>query len=118
MVYKVIVDFEVEQGVLYLRLFSISPQPVFKVKIEFEPGFTGLSGKRNIHEMRIFQGIPFFAPGKKFRILIDKFPVYLNRNEPTHFRSSVSYVDEFDKLNEYDLEHDLDIYRDLGEMEY
>ncbi len=118
MVYKVIVDFEVVQGVLYLRMKNISHQPVFQVKISFQPGFTGHSGKRNIPGLKIFENIPFMAPDKYFNILIDKFPVYLNRNEPTQIITQIKYMDEFEEVHEYELSHNLEIYRDLAELEY
>jgi len=118
MVYKVIVDFTVEQGVLYINLMNMSPEPVFNVKISFNPEFSIHSGKRKVHEMHIFQGIPFLAPGKRFNILVDKFPVYLNRKEPTRFQSVISFLDEYEEVREYELEHNLDIYRNLAELEY
>jgi hypothetical protein len=70
-------DFEYDDGVLYIIIENIGPSSAYKVSIKFDKEITGMKGQRKISAMRIFERIEFLSPRKKIRIFVDTFASYL-----------------------------------------
>jgi hypothetical protein len=50
-------DFEYDDGVLYIIIENIGPSSAYKVSIKFDKEITGMEGQRKMSAMRIFECI-------------------------------------------------------------
>jgi hypothetical protein len=55
-------DFEYDDGVLYIIIENIGPSSAYKVSIKFDKEITGMEGQRKMSAMRIFECIEFLSP--------------------------------------------------------
>jgi hypothetical protein len=110
---EVILDFEYDDGVLYLIIENIGPSSAYKVSIKFDKEITGMEGQRKISAMRIFECIEFLSPHKKIRIFVDTFASYLLRKQPLIIGASVIYSNKNNKEFQNLINHDLSIYQDF-----
>ena len=113
----VIVDFVFEEGVLYATVANIGERPALKVSCRFEPGFHGLGGSVEISRLPLFRNIEYLAPQKEIRTLVDSTAAYFARKEPTRISARVTWRTPDGKRSTTTVEHDLEIYRDLGYIE-
>jgi hypothetical protein len=110
----VIVDFVIEEGVLYVTVANIGERPALKVSCRFEPGFRGLGGSVEISRLPLFRNIEYLAPRKEIRTLVDSSAAYFARKEPTKLQVAITYRDESGTRRQAAIKHDLGIYRDLA----
>jgi hypothetical protein len=108
-----ILDFEFEDGALFILLHNIGDRPAYQVRTTLEPPIRGLGGRQALAELPLFRDIPFFAPGKQIKFLLDSSTLYFSRGEPTRVTARISYVDETGGKLENVMQHDLEIYRSL-----
>jgi hypothetical protein len=111
---QVIVDFEFEDGLLFVSLCNLGDRPALNVKTEFDKSFTGLGGSREINGLALFKRTRFLAPGKEIRTLVDASARYFARKEPTLLTATVSYRTAAGERRRHSITHDLSIYRDLA----
>lgn len=111
---EVILDFEFEDGALYIALRNISSRPAHDVSTIIEPPICGLGGTQRMAELPLFCGIPFFAPAKQIRFLLDSSASYFARGEPTRVVARIVYSDDMGNQFETVIQHDLEIYRSLA----
>ncbi len=111
---EMILDFDFDDGALFISLRNIGSRPAHQVHTALEPAIRGLGGGQQLSELPLFRGIPFFAPGKQVRFLLDSSALYFSRGEPTRLTARISYSD--DKGNKFEtvIQHDLEIYRSLA----
>jgi len=110
---EIILDFEFDDGALYISLANIGAQTAHDVRTELTPAIRGLGGRQAMAELAVFRGIAFFPAGKQIRFLLDSAAEYFGRNEPLRVAAHIRYFD--DQGNRFDtvIEHDLEIYRSL-----
>jgi hypothetical protein len=106
-------DFEYDDGVLYIIIENIGPSSAYKVSIKFDKEITGMEGHREISAMRIFECIEFLSPHKKIRIFADTFASYLLRKQPLIIGATVIYSNKNNKEFQNLINHDLSIYQDF-----
>lgn len=111
---EMILDFEFEDGALFILLRNIGERPACHVRTVLEPPIRGLGGNQQLGELPLFRGIPFFAPDKQIRFLLDSSALYFSRGEPTQLTARISYSDDKGKKFETVIRHDLEIYRSLA----
>lgn len=110
---EVILDFEYDDGLLYIIIENIGPSSAYKVSIKFDKGITGMEGQREISAMRIFECIEFLSPHKKIRIFVDTFASYLLRKQPLIIGATVIYSNKNNREFQNLINHDLSIYQDF-----
>jgi hypothetical protein len=110
----VIVDFIFEDGMLFVAVANIGPQPALKVQVAFQPSFKGLGGTASIPDLPLFRNIEFLAPSRSIRTLLDSSAAYFARQEPERITASIAYSDRSGQKFACTVEHDLGIYRDIA----
>jgi hypothetical protein len=106
-------DFEYDDGVLYIIIENIGPSSAYKVSIKFDKEITGMEGQRKMSAMRIFECIEFLSPHKKIRIFVDTFALYLLRKQPLIIGATIKYSNENNKEFQTVIKHALSIYGDF-----
>ena len=111
----VIVDFDFEDGLLFVAVQNISDLPVREVVVEFSPGFRHAGGTRQIGDLALFRRLRFLAPGKRIRTFVDESAAFFARGEPTAIAAHIEYRTTAARhRHRHVVHHDLEIYRDLG----
>ena len=110
----VIVDFVFEDGLFFLAVTNIGPDPAERVHISFDPSFKGLGGGVSIPDLPLFRNIEFLAPGRSIRTLLDSAAAYFARREPERITVNLSFADRAGRNYKSAIRHDLSIYRDLA----
>ena len=110
---EVILDFIFDRGLLFVAVVNIGDLPAHKVSVRFNAPLRGLGGKKDMARLAMFQNIEFLAPHKSIQTFLDSSQAFFERGEPTQIKAVVAYVDN--KGNSYggQVEHDLEIYRDI-----
>ena len=111
---QVVVDFEFEQGLLFVSVRNLGDRPALKVSAEFDKPFRGLGGAREMNGLSLFRKIEFLAPGREIRTLLDSSAAYFARREPTVLTATVTYRTVEGQRRQTKVTHDLAIYRDLA----
>jgi hypothetical protein len=110
----VIVDFVFEDGLFFLTVSNVGPEPAERVHVAFEPPFNGLGGSVSIPDLPLFRNIEFLAPARSVRTLLDSASAYFARQEPERVSVSISFADRAGRNYKSGIRHDLSIYRDLA----
>jgi hypothetical protein len=111
---EIILDFEFEDGALFILLRNIGERPACQVRTTFEPPICGLGGRQKLAELPLFREVTFFAPGKQIKHLLDSSALYFSRGEPTRVKAHITYSDDKDREFKTVIHHDLEIYRSLA----
>lgn len=109
-----ILDVEFEDGVFFVSMRNIGSQPALDVRTTLDPPVCGLGGAQKLADLPLFHAIPFFAPGKQIKFLLDTSAQYFSRGEPTRFAAHLTWSDDKGKKFETVIHHDLEIYRSLA----
>ena len=110
----VIVDFLFEDGLLFVAVTNIGPEPAQRVHVDFDPPFQGLGGTACIPGLPLFRNIEFLAPHRSIRTLVDSSAAYFARHEPERITAAIAYSDRAGNDFSCTILHDLAIYRDLA----
>jgi hypothetical protein len=110
----VIVDFVFEDGLFFLAVSNIGPEPAERVHVAFDPPFKGLGGSVSIPDLPLFRNIEFLAPARSIRTLLDSAAAYFARQEPERVTINISFVDRAGRNYKSVIRHDLSIYRDIA----
>ena len=109
----VIVDFVFDDGLLFIAISNLSDKPAYKVSITFDQEIHGLDGK-DICALPLFRNIEFLAPHKTITTLLDSSGSYFSREEATRISARVTYHDLQGTKKVATINHDLEIYREIG----
>jgi hypothetical protein len=110
----VIVDFVFEDGLIFLTITNIGPEPAERVHIAFDPPFQGLGGSIAMADLPLFRNIEFLAPARSIRTLLDSAAAYFARQEPERVAVNISFADRAGRNYKSAIRHDLSIYRDIA----
>lgn len=110
----VIVDFDFEDGLLYLGVQNIGTEPALNVQVEFSPSFRCLGGEVPVQSIALFRSLAFLSPGKKIRTLADSAASWFGRGEPARIKALVSWSTRDGASRKAAIEHNLEIYRTLA----
>jgi hypothetical protein len=111
---EMILDFEFEDGAFFIVLRNIGSRPACRVRTVLEPQIRGLGGDLDVASLPLLREIPFFAPGKQVRFLLDSSALYFSRGEPTRLTAHITCTDDRGREFETVIQHDLEIYRSLA----
>ncbi|MFN2197835.1 MAG: hypothetical protein ACK2UW_17075 [Anaerolineales bacterium] len=111
----VVVDFLLEQELLFIVVQNFGARPALEVSIKWEPTFRGLNGEQATCELPLFHNLTYLAPGRTIRTLLDTRQAYFQRDEPTRLTARLNYQDEYGQKYRQIIPHNLEIYRDLAE---
>ncbi len=111
---EVIVDFVFDDGLFYIGVKNIGALPAYKVSIQFDKEFRGVGGEKNISDLPLFKSIEFLPPQKEIRTFLDSSVAYFDRNEPVRLSARISYQDSRKKRYVDQIDHNLEIYKDIG----
>jgi len=109
----VIVDFVFDDGLLFIAISNLSDKPAYKVSITFDQEIHGLDGK-DICALPLFRNIEFLAPHKTITTLLDSSGSYFSREEATRISACITYHDLQGTKKVATINHDLEIYREIG----
>lgn len=110
---NVIVDFEIENEIVYLRILNHSDAEAIDILLRPNKIIYGIDKKQRINNLNIFQGIRYLAPRKEIRIVINQIDHFFLLNTKPFYRFTISFKNSFGKKNKKTTYHDLNIYRDL-----
>jgi hypothetical protein len=66
----VIVDFVFEDGLFFLAVTNIGPEPAERVHVAFDPPFKGLGGSIEIGDLALFLSIGFLPPPRSSLMIL------------------------------------------------
>jgi hypothetical protein len=110
---EIILDFDFDDGVLFISLRNIGARPAHDVRTELTPPIRGLGARQQMSELPVFRGIAFFPAGKQIRFLLDSAAAYFGRGEPMRVAAHIKYSDDHGNSFDTVIQHDLEIYRSL-----
>ncbi len=111
---EVIVDFIFDNGLFYISISNIGGKPAFKVSIKFDKSIYGVDGSKEISALPLFQNIEFLPPKREIVTFLDTSCTYFKREEPTKISTQISYQDLREKKYTTIINHDLEIYKEIG----
>jgi hypothetical protein len=113
----VLVDVELEDGLLYLALVNLGDLPAHRVRVRLDPPLRGLGGRTRIDRLALFRRLELLAPHKRIRTLLDRPALLFARDEPTRFTATAVWRTDAGGRSERTVTHDLEIYRDLAVLD-
>ena len=113
----VILDVVFDRGLLFLVVANTGDQPAHSVRIKFDKPFGGVGGTKKMQRLALFRRLEFLAPRKSISVFLDRSASYFAREEPTQLTAAVSWRTSAGERRSCTINHDLEIYRDLGFIE-
>lgn len=112
---KVILDFDYQDGLLFIVVENIGSEPAYGVSVKFDKKIAGAGGEKVISSLKLFQALAFLPPAKKIRVFVDSFESYVARGEPLVVRATIAYRDQENKSYSNRIKHDISAYRGITE---
>lgn len=112
----VILDFIFRDGLFFISISNIGDKPAYKVSVKFDCKVYGLAGTKEISALPLFRNIEFLAPKKEIVTFLDSSSSYFGREGPTKIAARISYRDSQGAKRSVTINHDLEIYREIGYM--
>jgi len=113
---EVIVDFEYENGFLFIVIENIGPDSAYDVSEKFDKSISSLQ-KNKISSLKIFKSLRFLPPRKKIRIFVDSYQSYIYNEQPLLIKIDIKFKNKTGKHFKNSILHDLSIYKDLMEID-
>lgn len=109
----VILDVELRDRVLYLRLVNRDDRPVRDVVVAFRRKLMGLGGSVDIAALPIWKRLTFMPPGKAIEVPLDRVEVFLANDRGTPLEATIRYTDADGSAALATITHDFGAYRDF-----
>jgi hypothetical protein len=113
----VILDVELERGLLFLVLANLGRLPAHNVRVRFAQPLRGLGGDRRIDRLQIFRRLEFLGPRRRIRVFLDRTALFFARDEPTELEVTVTWRTDRGERRRREIRHDLAAYRDFPYLE-
>lgn len=110
----VIVDFIFEEGLFYITVKNIGNKSACNITTKFSHHFNGVGGDKEISQLLMFKKIEFMPPGKEIKTFLDTSQSYFQREEPTNISTVIYFTDSTGKRFSNKINHNLDIYKEVG----
>src|SRR5262249_14400342 len=88
---EIILDFDFDDGALFISLRNIGARPAHDVRTELKPPIRGLGGRQPMAELPLFRGIAFFPAGQQIRVLLDSGAALFCRGGALQAASPLQY---------------------------
>jgi hypothetical protein len=109
----VIVEFLLDDELLFLAVRNIGDAPATRVRVRLEPSIRGLGGQLDVGSLALLRRLEFLGPGREIRALVDSLASYFNRPEPRAVSANVSYADPRGRRYRGTIRHDLAVFGGL-----
>src|SRR6185295_2536481 len=113
----VILDVVFDRGLLFLVVANTGDRAAHSVRIKFDKPFGGVGGTKKMQRLALFRRLEFLAPRKSIADFLDRSASYFAREEPTQLTAAVSWRTSPGERLSCTINHDIEIYRDLGFIE-
>jgi hypothetical protein len=113
----VILDVELDHGLLFLVLENLGDLPAHTVRVRFEQPLSGLGGERRIDRLQLFRRLEFLGPRRRIRVFLDRSTLFFAREEPTELAVTITWRTDREERRSRTVRHDLDAYRDFPYLE-
>jgi hypothetical protein len=113
----VILDVELDRGLLFLLLQNLGDLPAHAVRVRFDQPLHGLGGDRRIDRLQIFRRLEFLGPRRCIRVFLDRTALFFARDEPTELEVTVTWRTDRGERRRREIRHDLAAYRDFPYLE-
>ncbi len=113
----VLLDVVFDRGLLFLVLANVGDRPARSVRVKFAGPLTGVGGSKRIDRLALFRKLEFLAPRKSIEVFLDRSAAFFARDEPTQLSLAVSWRAAEGEPRSTTIDHDLEIYRDLGYLD-
>jgi hypothetical protein len=113
----VFLDVVFDRGLLFLVLVNAGDAPAHAVRVKFAQRFSGVGGAKRIDRLALFRKLEFLAPRKRIEVFLDRSDSYFARGEPAQLTAAVSWRTREGERRTSTIDHDLEVYRDLGYIE-
>lgn len=113
----VILDVELERGLLFLVVENLGDMPAHGVRARFEQPLHGLGGERRIDRLQIFRRLEFLGPHRRIRVFLDRTALFFGRKEPTELAVVVTWRTDDGARRRRAIRHDLAAFRDIPYLE-
>ena len=110
---EVIVEFLLEDELLFLAVRNIGDAPATRVRVRLEPSIRGLGGQLDVGGLALLRQLEFLGPGREIRAFVDSLAAYLERQEPRAVSATVSYADPGGRRYRATIRHDLAVFGSL-----
>jgi len=112
----IIVDFEYNDGMLFIVIENIGDDPAYDASVRFNKKILGMQKTKNISSLRIFKLLKFLPPGKKIKMFVDLFQFYLTSKQPMQIKTIIFFRNKLKQTFQNSIQHDLSIYKDFVEI--
>jgi hypothetical protein len=113
----VILDVELDHGLLFLVLENLGELPAHTVRVRFEHPLRGLGGERRMDRLQLFRRLGFLGPRRRIRVFLDRSALFFAREEPTELAVTITWRTDHEQRRSRAIRHDLDAYRDFPYLE-
>lgn len=113
----VILDVELERGLLFLVIRNLGELPAHNVRVRFAGPLHGLGGDRRIDRLQIFRRLEFLGPRRCIRLFLDRTALLFARDERTELDVTVTWRTDGGERRRREMRHDLAAYRDFPYLE-
>src|SRR5436309_13504148 len=79
---EVIVEFLLDDELLFLAVRNIGDAPAMRVRVRPEPSIRVLAGQLDVGRLALLRQLEMLGPGRQIRPLIDRGPYYLAPQDP------------------------------------
>jgi hypothetical protein len=110
----VIVDFVFDRGLLFISIKNIGEQPAFAVRVDFGTRILGVEGTVEVSALPLFRKLEFLPGGKEITTFLDTSASYFRSRQPTKISTRISFRNVEKQIQRVTIDHDLEIYRDIG----
>jgi len=113
----VILDVELERGLLFLVVRNLGDLPAHSVRVRFGQPLHGLGGEKRVDRLQIFRRLEFLGPHRRIHVFLDRTALFFGREEPTELVVTVTWRTDEDHRRRREIRHDLAAYRDIPDLE-
>jgi len=110
----VIFEILLVEGMLWMVVRNIGPQPACHIRIQFEQSFKGLEGTKRMDTLPLFTQLEFLGPHREIQTPLDRSVAYFHRNEPLQLVARASFEEDTGRRYETRSIHNLEVFRELG----
>ncbi|MEO0468129.1 MAG: hypothetical protein AAF206_00810 [Bacteroidota bacterium] len=110
---KIITDFSLVDGGLYLDIINASDEVALAVRHSFSTALPAQGGSRNLADLPLMDEVPFMAPRKHIRIFMDPLEVFLHFWQEASLRIDIRYTNQNGKIFRSGSVHNLRILDQL-----
>jgi hypothetical protein len=93
---------------------NIGERPALDVTTTFNRKLVGLGGTKDVAALPLFRKLPFLAPGREIRTLLDSAASWFAGRRGTKITARVTYRDAEGEQYRGTMAHDLEIYREIA----